>query len=136
MAKFKPGQSGNPAGRPKGTKLRATRLREDLAKDVPGILERVKDAALDGDMTAARILLDRVMPPVRSESATVEIPALAAAETLSEKARALVDAVAEGQLAPSTASDLLSALGATAKIIELDELERRIAALENGNDDD
>lgn len=98
MAKFKPGQSGNPTGRPRGTKLRATKLREDLAKDVPGILKRVKGAAQDGDMTAARILLDRVMPPVRSESATVEIPALAKAATLSDKARALVDAVAAGQL--------------------------------------
>ena len=131
MAKFKPGQSGNPAGRPKGTKLWTTKLREELAKDVPGIVKRVKGAALDGDMAAARILLDRVIPSVRSESAAVEIPALAAAETLSDKARVLIDAVAAGQLAPSTAGDLLGALAATAKIIELDELERRIAALED-----
>lgn len=127
---FKKGKSGNPTGKPIGAKSRLTKLREGLTKDLPGLLDKVKSAALAGDMTAAKMLLDRTLPPVRAESAPVHIPELAEGKTLSEKAQAIINAVANGVLAPSIASELLSALGAVCKIIETDDLENRIAALE------
>jgi hypothetical protein len=59
--KFQPGQSGNPAGRSRGSG-RAALLLAMLAPEVPAILQTVVEKAKQGDLVAARIILDRVYP--------------------------------------------------------------------------
>jgi hypothetical protein len=62
-------------GRPKGSKNKATqtaaKLRVALAEEIPDILAGVVKAAKEGDMQAARIILDRALPPIKA----VEAPA-------------------------------------------------------------
>ncbi|HQQ69322.1 MAG TPA: DUF5681 domain-containing protein [Alicycliphilus sp.] len=53
-AAWKPGQSGNPKGRPPGTGDVA-KLRAAIAGNVPAILESLTTAALAGDVQAARL---------------------------------------------------------------------------------
>ncbi|MEM1152189.1 MAG: DUF5681 domain-containing protein [Pseudomonadota bacterium] len=61
---FKKGQSGNPAGKPKGTRHRATRAVEALMEgEADAITRKAIDAALAGDMTAIKLCLDRIAPP-------------------------------------------------------------------------
>jgi hypothetical protein len=57
--KFQPKQSGNSAGRAKGSG-RVAELRALLEPDDPDILKAVVEKARTGDLTAARIILDRV----------------------------------------------------------------------------
>jgi hypothetical protein len=64
MAKFEKGQSGKPRGRPRGIQTQA-KLRESIAKDLPGIITSLVDKAKDGDTAAAKLLLDRVLPSLR-----------------------------------------------------------------------
>lgn len=59
---FVKGQSGNPSGRPRGSKDRYTKFREMVEGDTPDIIRKVVQIALDGDLAAARIILDRVWP--------------------------------------------------------------------------
>ena len=59
MAQFEPGKSGNPKGKPKGAQRRFTKMREELKSALPALLESTKKAALSGDMTAMRLLLER-----------------------------------------------------------------------------
>ena len=81
-------------------------------------------------MQAAALVLSRVAPPVRPQREPVELPALAKAGTLADQARAVIAAVAAGTLATDQAAELLAALANAAAAIETDELQARIAALE------
>lgn len=126
-APWKPGQSGNPNGRPKGTG-EVAKLRAGIAKHVPTIVERLVTQAEGGDVQAARLLLERVIPPMKAAEATA--PIAMAGETLVEQGQAVLSAAAAGQLAPGQASQLLAGLAALAKLIETQDLEARISALE------
>ncbi|MFA9459906.1 hypothetical protein [Thiohalorhabdus methylotrophus] len=55
---------------------------------------------------------------------------------MTDKAKAIMAAVGTGQVPPDTGERLLAALGNYAKAIEMDELERRISALEQGETND
>ena len=126
-SRWRPGQSGNPAGRKPGTG-EVAKLRAAIAEHVPDIIERLVGAARDGDTQAARLLLERVLPPVKA----IEMPAVVdlPGDTLAEHGRAVLMAAADGELAPTQAASLISALGALARVVEVDELTRRVEALE------
>ena len=121
MSKFKAGQSGNPNGRPKGSKNRYTELREALKDDLPDLLATLKELALAGDMAAMRLLLERVMPSKKQEANTVDIPELEEAETFQDKADAILSAVAVGKLAPEHGVALINAIGSMVKPLKVDD---------------
>ena len=126
-AAWKPGQSGNPKGRPAGTG-EVAKLRAAIAGNVPAILESLTTAALAGDVQAARLLLERALPPIKPVEAT---QALSLPDgTLTEQGRAVLAAVAAGDLAPGQGAQLLAAIGTLGKVAEIDELAARVAALE------
>ena len=128
MSRWKPGQTGNPKGRPPG-QSEITRLRASLAGDVPEILAGLVMAAKGGDVQAARLILERILPPVKAIEQAVELQ-LPADGTLTAQGRAVLSAVAGGDLAPSQGAALLGAIGTLARVTEIDELTARIAALE------
>ena len=129
-AAWKPGQSGNPKGRPAGTG-EVAKLRAAIAGSVPAILESLTTAALAGDVQAARLLLERALPPIKPVEAT---QALSLPDgTLTEQGRAVLASVAAGELAPGQGAALLGAIGTLARVAEIDELARRIDVLEEKN---
>lgn len=128
---WKPGQSGNPAGRKKGSINAATRLRKMI--DVEALIQRLSESAAKGNTRAAELLLDRALPPLRAVAEPVQMPGLAVAATLTAKAEAIVALAAEGKLSPDVATAMLGAIGQLAKAAEIDELARRIAALEEAH---
>lgn len=125
---WKPGQSGNPAGRPAGTGEIA-KLRAAIADRVPELLAAMMTKALDGDVGAARLLLERAIAPLKAIEQAVELQ-LPDGGTLTAKASAVLSAAAAGDLAPGQAAQLIAALGTLAKISEVDELSARIEKLE------
>lgn len=125
---WKPGQTGNPNGRPPGRSA-ITKMRDSLAADVPEILAGLVGAAKAGDIQAARLVLERVLPPVKATEQAVMLT-LPDGGTLTAKATAVLSAASAGTLAPGQAAQLIAALGTLAKISEVDELATRIAALE------
>ncbi len=126
--RWKPGQSGNPAGRRPGSGSVAA-LRASLVECLPDVLDNLTKAAVAGNLQAARILLDRVLPPLRAEESSVLVD-LSVAGSLAEKAQVVLTAAASGEVGPGQAAQMISALGTTARIIEAEELEQRITALE------
>jgi len=67
MAKFQPGESGNPSGRPKGSPDSRTVLRELLKPHAVELVQKAVDMALEGNVQALKLCLDRCIPPLRSE---------------------------------------------------------------------
>lgn len=124
-----PGTSGNPRGNPPGSG-RLRQMRELLEPRRAELVEKVIELALSGDVAALRICMDRLAPPARAESDPVEIPELAQASTMAERALAVVSAIGEGQVSPTAGLELLNAIAALARAIEVDELAGRVKALE------
>lgn len=104
-------------------------VRAAIAKDVPDIIRKLAELARDGDVAAARVLLDRVLPTLKAEALPVLVPGLDAG-SLAERAQAAIDAAGRAKLSPDTAAALVAALGALAKVREADEIEARLTALE------
>lgn len=116
--------------RPAGTG-EVAKLRAAIADRVPAILESLTTAALAGDVQAARLLLERALPPIKAVEAT---QALSLPDgTLTEQGRAVLASVAAGELAPGQGAALLGAIGTLARVAEIDELTARITALESVN---
>ena len=129
---FQAGQSGNPAGRAKGTRTHYSLLAEKLmGDDIEDITRSVIDAAKGGDMTAARIVLDRITPVRRDRPVVFDLPAIETTADLPKATNALLQAVASGELTPSEASDIGKAVDAHVRAIELTDVQARLAKLEN-----
>lgn len=124
---WKPGESGNPNGRPAGTG-EVARMRAAMAEHVPAVVAKLVESALAGDVGSARLLLERTIPPLKAseEKAELTMPD----GTLTDQGRAVVAAIAAGELAPGQGAALLASLGTLAKLIETDDLAQRIKALE------
>lgn len=129
--RFRAGESGNVKGRPPGRGL-SQELRRALQGAAPSILKAMIAKAIAGDVLAARVVLARAMPELKptEEAVTLDLDG----QTLADRGRAVLDAVADGRIAPSQAESLLSALAALAKIIETTELQERIESLERATE--
>jgi hypothetical protein len=120
------------AGRKKGSG-QAAHYREMLEPYAEEIIERVVGMAKEGDMAALRLCLDRLCAPLRPTDRLVTIEGMSDVRELSDKGELILENVAKGEITPSEASNLLNAISSQARIIEVDELERRVAELEQGN---
>lgn len=126
MARFKAGQSGNVKGRPKGAKTKAVTLRNRFIDDFEAIAGVVLGEAKGGDMQAARICLDRCLPPLKAVEAPVILEIDKAAPLL-EQARQALAAGIDGKLPISQAVQMAGALSVLA---EKSEILERLAAIE------
>ena len=123
-----PGRSANPKGKPPDSGMVGT-LRKAIRERLPSIVAKLADQAEGGDVQAARVLVERVLPPVRAESREIVVEVLA--DDLTARAKALVDAALAGQVPANVASELVQAIAATARVEELVELRTRIEGIEN-----
>ncbi len=130
MGRFQKGQSGNPKGRPPSGVCEAmsNTLKQAVKEELPAILRALLDAAKNGDTAAANLLLTRCCPTLKPVQEPVATPLQG--DSLTDKAKSILDLVCAGTLSPDDAKQLLSSLADVAKIQESDELTRRIDALE------
>ena len=129
---WKPGQSGNPAGRPKGARHKATLAALKLMEgEADAITRTCIEAAKAGDMTAIRLVLDRLVPPAKERPVSIDLPDAEDAAGIAEAQSAILQAVAAGQLTPGEGATLAGIVEARRRAVETLELETRITALEN-----
>jgi Family of unknown function (DUF5681) len=123
--KFEKGVSGNPNGRPKNTNTAI--FRNQLIEATPGIIDRLIAMALEGDTMAIKAVLDRVCPSLKPQAMAISLPVKS---TLAEQGGAIIKATMAGQIPPDIGGQLITALANQSKIVEIDDLTRRLEALE------
>lgn len=129
--RFKKGHSGNPAGKPKGTRHKATMAALELLEGEAEVLSRKAiDLALAGDTTALRLCLERLLPARKDMPVNLELPSPQGPGDVVRLLAALLKSVAAGDVAPSEAKTIAGLLDNYRKAVETEEMERRLRALE------
>ena len=124
--KFQPGVSGNPKGKPKD-KTPATLLRKAIVEDMPAIILKLVEQAKNGDTAAAKILLDRCCPVLKPQAIAINLPVYG---SLAEQGGEIIRATMTGQIGPDIGSQLITALANQGKLVELQELTKRLDKIE------
>lgn len=128
---FQKGLSGNPRGREPGSRNRATLAMQALLDgEAEALTRKCVELALDGDTTALKLAMDRLLPPRRTRTIELPLPALKSSADVSKALATTIGAVASGSITPDEASAIAGLLEAKRKVIETEDLEARIGALE------
>lgn len=129
--RFVKGHSGNPAGRPAGRRNNATLISEALFDAEAATLTRgAIDLALDGNATALRLCLQRLLAPRRERSVGFELPPIENAGDIVAAMAAVTAAVADGTLSPADAYALSQTVDTFLRAIDARDVERRLQRLE------
>ena len=129
---FAPGTSGNPAGRPLGSRHRTTIALEALLDgDAEKLTRRAIELAEQGDPTALKLCMERLLPPRKERPTPFRFPLIQSARDAAKAASALVDAVAAGDLTAGEAQNIARLLEAYVKALEATDFEERLSRLES-----
>ena len=128
---FVKGQSGNPYGRPEGSRNKATILAQALFDgQAEELIQKCVQMALDGDSTAMRLCIERLVPPRKDRPVNLDLPQMECVEDTIKAMAVISSGVADGELTPSEGQVLSGMVENYRKAIETTELEERISNLE------
>jgi hypothetical protein len=124
---FQKGQSGNPAGKPKGARHRATLAAETLLDGAAEALTRkAVELALGGNVLALRLCLDRILPPRRERAVTFALPEVRSAADATAAMASILASVAAGALTVAEAGELAKLVEAIIRGLDAaKEVERK-----------
>jgi len=128
---FKPGQSGNPAGRAAGSRNKQTLAAEAaLFEHAQELVENLVKRAKNGEPAAMRLAMDRILPTGRGRPLPVELPPVRSAEDAQVAAGVIMDALKEGALSAREAVDLINVVGALTRLTGAIEYIKKIVRRE------
>ena len=129
--KFAAGNRANPKGRPKGSLNKTTILAQELIDNEGALIVRkALDLAKDGDGTALRIVMDRLIPPRRDRHLSIALPEIKNATDAASAMAAVINEVAAGNITAGEAEGLTKLIGDYSKILEIGQFEERLKRLE------
>ena len=123
-------QRGN-SGKPRGARNKATIAAEALLDgEAEGLTRRAIDAALEGDVAALRICLDRILPIRKGRPINLDLPALKEPADLMSALYGVIEGVGRGELTPEEGQTVAHLFEQGRKAQELIELEARMQKME------
>jgi hypothetical protein len=128
---FAPGQSGNPAGRPKNSGDNRLKVRRMLEARSEEIVDKVIEMALEGDPIAIRLVMERVSPKPRDTSNLgIKVDQVKTQKDLMEVVEKVMLTAVEGELPDDQGKTIASLVKTMSELHKLGELEDRIKLLE------
>ena len=101
-----------------------------MAGDAEAVTQKVVQAAKDGDMTAARIIFDRLFPARRDNFVSFEMPSVEGLADVAQAIHAVIHAVSAGELTPIEGDQITKMIGNYAQATSFADFEARLASLE------
>jgi len=121
---FEPGQSGNPSGRPKGARNKATlAIQALLDEDAEALTRKAVAMALEGNIPALRLCFERLLPPRRDRAVAFDLPKIETAADAVAASGAVLQSCSAGILSPSEAADVMGLIATHVRAIELHQIE-------------
>ena len=128
---WKKGQSGNPRGRPKGSRNKATLLAiAAMEGELTDVVKVVIDAAKGGDMAAARLVVDKLIPTTRERPLSIALPDVTSVDDCATAQAKVLAAVATGDILPGEGETLAGLIEHQRRSLETSDLAARMTALE------
>ena len=128
---FVKGQSGNPAGRPRGSRNKKTLMLEALLDDESEtLMRRVIGLAKMGDDVAMRLVFARMLPPRRDRPVPLELPRIEGEADARRAAGDVMEALGAGEVTPQEAEQLLRVITGAAMVMQSSELGERMKWLQ------
>ena len=129
--RFQKGVSGNPAGRPRGSRNKTSLLAEALLEqEAESLVRQLIDLAKAGDLAALRLCIERLVPKPKGRPLQFELAPISTAEDALQALYQILAGVGAGDLTAGEAQALVSMVETTLKAIEVHDLEQRLNALE------
>ena len=128
---FQKGQSGNPAGRPRGSRNKACiQMERKLERKAGKLLNKAVEVALTGNVAALRLCLERLLPQRTSEPLLCEAMPLAKAADAVTATAELASAAVAGDITADQAAKLAKVISVYVNALEAHDFEEQLAALE------
>jgi hypothetical protein len=131
---FVRGQSGNPAGRPVGSRNKATMAAEQLLDgEAAALTRKAVGLALGGDALALRLCVERIIAPRRGRPVALALPPIDSVADLARAMAAIAAAAASGALTPGEAAQFARLVETFGRAIDATDIDRRLRSLEAAN---
>jgi hypothetical protein len=129
--KFQPGQSGNPSGRPAGSKSKVSQLVGDMiAEKAEEITKILIDKALDGDAGCLKLIIERLSPAPKDNNINIELPNITQPGDLTKAIAGIINQVSNGDITPLEGQSLIKMFEGWKAAFSLEEIEQRLCQLE------
>lgn len=138
MPRGRPFQPGNNLGRgrPKGSRNRKSLLAEELLDShAEAVMSQALALAEKGDAQVFRILLGHILPRRRELPLKTGPLLMGTAAELSQSSEKLMNKVTSGQISLSDAKGIADLLEQRRHILETENLEKRVRAIEQKTDE-
>ena len=132
----KPFQAGNKygRGRPRGSQNKVTRVCQDtLDSHAESLTKKCLVLAFQGNPTAMRLCMERLMPARRQRTLQFKLAPIKTITDVAAASESVVSGVARGQLTPAEGQAFSAMLDDRRRVIEIQDQEPRIRALEDLN---
>lgn len=128
---FKKGQIANPKGRPVGVMDKRLKLRALLEPYSESLVAKAVGMALEGDVQALKLCIDRLIPVVKSEFINIKLPDdLSSPESILPAGVEMLRAMEKNDISPQQCVSMLSALKEHRENIVVDNFDKRLTVLE------
>jgi len=128
---FQPGQSGNPAGRPRGLRSKKSIALEALLDgESEALFSKMIDRAKMGDDISLRLCAERMMAPRRERPVPLALPRVESDADARRASADIMEALAEGEITPKEAEHLLRVVAGATVIIQSSDIAARLIRIE------